>query len=131
MGNDHPFRREKAAPRWLLAAGRRLRREQTKAERILWEELRDRKLDGVKFRRQAIMEHFVLDFYCHAHRLLIELDGPIHLDPDIAAYDAERQAFIQAMGIRVLRFTNDQIENHTNDVLTSIRRHLLPDEARG
>ena len=131
MSDDHPFRREQAAPRWLLEASRRLRREQTEAEQALWEMLRDRKLNGLKFRRQAIMEHFVLDFYCHEQRLLIELDGPIHLDPDIAAYDAERQAFIQARGIRVLRFTNDQIMNHADNVLATIRQHLLPDQARG
>ena len=84
----------------------RLRNGSTPAERALWQALKGRSVDGLKFRRQHSVGRFVLDFYCPAERVAIELDGGIHTDPLRAAYDAERQAALEAMGITVLRLPN-------------------------
>ena len=131
MSDDYPFRRERAVSRPLLKASRTLRREQTEAERILREKLRGRNLAGTKFRRQAVLDRFVLNFYCHEYRLSIELDGPIHLDPDVAAHDAERQAIVEARNICVLRFTNEQVIHHIDEVLATIRQYLTRKPSRG
>jgi very-short-patch-repair endonuclease len=84
---------------------RRLRRNPTATERAVWERLRQRRLEGLKFRRQMPLGPYVLDFVCLRHRLVIEADGPFH-DP---VCDAERDAWLKAKGFRVLRFSNREI----------------------
>ena len=96
-----------------------LRREQTPEEILLWDALRDRQLDGTKFRRQAPMGKFILDFYAPVCKLVIELDGAQHLAQ--AERDAERTACLAAYGMRVLRFTNAQIHGDMEGVLAAIR----------
>lgn len=91
------------------ATRRRLRRDATPAERRLWTALRGRRLGGHRFRRQHGVGPYVLDFYCPAARLAIELDGAVHADPQRAAYDAARTHHLTALGIRVLRFENRQV----------------------
>ena len=86
----------------------------------LWEALRDRRLAGLKFRRQHPYERFILDAYCAKYELEVEVDGEYHDDPKQAAYDLERTIFLQERGIRVLRFRNDEIENNFEDVLRRI-----------
>jgi very-short-patch-repair endonuclease len=88
---------------------RRLRRDATPAERRLWSALRDRRLGGHRFRRQHGIGSYVLDFYCPAARLAIDLDGAVHADPQRAAYDAARTQDLAALGIYVLRFENRQV----------------------
>lgn len=107
-------------PRGLLIASRRLRRDATRAEYILWQHLRDRRLNGAKFRRQAVIGRSVVDFACHEHHLIIELDGSIHDSPAMAAYDEERQALLEAQGYRVLRFRNKEIIEQLSSVLERI-----------
>ena len=80
----------------LVARARQLRREGTPAERILWEALRGRQLQGMRFRRQHPIETFILDFYCPQHKLVVEVDGGIHTEPTVRERDEERQRWIEA-----------------------------------
>ncbi|MFI4963961.1 MAG: endonuclease domain-containing protein [Caulobacterales bacterium] len=84
---------------------RTLRSNPTATERLLWSRLRQRRLGGLKFRRQVPMGPYVLDFLCLRHRLVVEADGPFH-DPQ---RDASRDAWLNAKGFRVLRFSNEEI----------------------
>lgn len=89
----------------MVKRARALRRNPTATERFLWDRLRQRKLGGLKFRRQVPMGPYVLDFLCLRHRLVVEADGPFH-DPE---RDAIRDAWLAAKGFRVLRFSNQEI----------------------
>ncbi len=110
----------------MLSRIRKLRTNATDAERLLWSILRNRQLEGLKFRRQHPCQGFILDFYCHEHRLAIELDGGGHLEPEKEAYDAVRTAAITAEGIRLLRFWNHDVLQNTTDVVAEILAHALP-----
>jgi very-short-patch-repair endonuclease len=97
-----------------------LRREETFAERLLWRVLRDRSVNGLKFRRQHPLDGFVLDFFCPEVRLCVELDGGIH-DPQQDRH-AARTAQLVARGLRVIRFRNEEVENDMPSVLRRIAR---------
>jgi very-short-patch-repair endonuclease len=99
-----------------------LRQKMTPAEQRLWQQLRANRLDGWHFRRQQIIEGFIVDFYCHRAGLVIEVDGPIHEKQQVA--DAEREAILRANGLKVLRFTNRKVMNDMQTVLQEIRRVL-------
>lgn len=103
---------------------RRLRREDTPAEKILWEALRNRKLDGQKFTRQHGIGAYVADFHCSKHKLVIEVDGKIHLRPDVAERDKIRSEFIEAWGITIVRFRNEEVLNDIAMVLEEIRKYF-------
>ena len=103
---------------------RQLRRNMTEPERRLWQVLRNKQLDGFKFRRQYSVGAYVLDFYCPATRLAIEIDGPYHDGIEAAAHDRNRQEEIESLGIHFLRFTNDQVDMELKKVLTAIRETL-------
>lgn len=105
-----------------LATARRLRRTMTDAELKLWMRLRDRQLDGAKFRRQHPLGPYVLDFFCESERLVIEVDGGQHAD--CAAKDEKRSAWLIAKGCRVLRFWNHDVLNNIDGVLETIQRAL-------
>ena len=96
-----------------------LRKNSTKSEKILWKELRNRKLGGLKFRRQHPMDGFVLDFYCVEYRLGIELDGKIHEKQK--EYDEWRESVLREKKIRILRFTNEEVETDLNGVLEKLK----------
>ena len=93
----------------MTTTARRLRRSETPAERWLWGLLRDRRLSGLKFRRQFGVGPFVADFCCYELRLIIELDGAVHQDEQGIARDRERDAFLTGQGYTVLRFDNSSI----------------------
>ncbi|MBS0209373.1 MAG: endonuclease domain-containing protein [Planctomycetes bacterium] len=97
---------------------RRLRREATVPERILWSHLRRGQLDGLKFRRQFPVGSYFADFYCHESQLAIELDGDSHIG--MAKYDQHRTAMIEAKGIRILRISNDDVLRELDLVLEGI-----------
>jgi very-short-patch-repair endonuclease len=101
---------------------RALRKQATKAEDILWAQLRGSRFEGAKFRRQAPFDRYVVDFYCHAAKLVIELDGAQH--EWFADYDAGRSAVIENFGVRVLRFANAEVCHDLDSVLTRIREEL-------
>ena len=88
---------------------RRLRKAGTPAEKALWSALRRLPLDGTHFRRQAPFGPFIVDFICHGARLVIEVDGGVHLAPDRALRDLERQQWLESRGYRVLRFENVRV----------------------
>jgi cyclase len=100
-----------------------LKKVATRAEKVLWMFLRNRNL-GVKFRRQHPVDQFVLDFYCHEKRLAVELDGEIHRLNDNQEYDKYRTDALQALGISVIRFTNDEVLNDVQQVLSVIKSRL-------
>jgi cyclase len=100
-----------------------LKKVSTQAERILWTFLRNRNL-GVKFRRQHPIDQFVLDFYCHEKRLAVELDGDIHRFYDKPEYDNYRTDVLKALGICVIRFTNDEVLHDVQQVLSVIKSRL-------
>ena len=97
-----------------------LRMNMTKAEKKIWNKLKDRNLVKVRFRRQHPVDIFVVDFYCHELKLAIEIDGSIHLDKGISEYDNGRTHDIEKLGIKILRFTNDQVFNDINAVINKI-----------
>jgi very-short-patch-repair endonuclease len=95
----------------------------TDAERVLWHHLRARRLAGCKFRRQLIIEPYIVDFACIEAKLIIEADGSQHAEQQIN--DDRRTAYLESLGYRVLRFWNHEILTATPDVLASIQRVLL------
>jgi 5-methyltetrahydrofolate--homocysteine methyltransferase len=107
---------------WLVLKPRvkRLRAEQSGAETLLWQQLRDRRLGGHKFRRQFAIGRFIVDFYCPKTKLVIEVDGKIHESPEAAAADRERDEELHAKGFTVLRIQNDEILENTETVVTRI-----------
>jgi len=107
------------------ARARQLRQSQTDAETLLWRKLRY-EFPGAKFRRQYPIGPFILDFYCPAHRLAIELDGGQHNLPSGQSYDAKRTAFLNAQNIRVLRFWNNDVLRNTRAVLERIWGEITP-----
>ena len=107
-----------------VATARKLRRNQTDAERTLWFRLCDRRLNGMKFRRQVMIGDYVVDFCCESARLIIELDGGQHVES--AAADAKRTADLEARGYLVLRFWNNDVLRNIDGVLEAIIDTLSP-----
>jgi very-short-patch-repair endonuclease len=107
---------------------RRLRNQMTEAEKSLWHFLRAQRLDGHKFRRQAAIGAYVVDFVCFAENLIVELDGAQHGEPDAAEYDAQRTAWLLARGYRVMRFWNHKLDEEIQSVVEQIRRALAGEE---
>jgi very-short-patch-repair endonuclease len=102
------------------AAANRLRANTTPHERILWRALKDLPADGTHFRRQAPIGRYVVDFFCPAKHLIIELDGGHHNDDGNAKRDRERQLCLEREGYRVIRFWNSEISSDLNAVLERI-----------
>ena len=98
----------------------RLRRDMTDAERKLWLAVRDRRLEGVKFRRQSTIGPYVIDFLCIEAKLIVELDGGQHEE----AADAPRTRFLEEQGYSVLRFWNNDALENFEGVLETISAHL-------
>jgi very-short-patch-repair endonuclease len=101
---------------------RALRRQPTRAEEVLWAQLRGSRFHGAKFRRQVPFDRYVVDFYCHAAKLVVELDGRQH--EWFAEYDAGRTEVLERAGVRVLRFTNAEVCDDLDAVLARIRVEL-------
>jgi very-short-patch-repair endonuclease len=98
-----------------------LRRAMTRAETLLWRYLKAHHLDGLAFRRQAPMGQYVIDFVCHAARLVVELDGETHDFDARQRRDAVRDAWLASRGYQVQRFTNEQVLSSLEGVVTVIR----------
>jgi very-short-patch-repair endonuclease len=111
-----------------LAKAQRLRRDMTDAERKLWSALRNRQLEGAKFRKQQPIGPFIVDFVCQEHRLVVEADGGQHAE---SSADLRRTAFLESKGYRVLRFWNTDILTNLNGVADVIATELrTPHPAR-
>jgi len=101
-----------------------LRHSMTDAEKILWNELKNRKFMGLKFRRQHPIHRYIGDFYCHEKKLIIEVDGAIHDQEDAHEHDLNRTAELDRLGICVIRFKNEQVLNQLDEVLLEIGNHI-------
>ena len=108
----------------LRAFRKALRRNLTPAEAKLWTHLKSAQLDGRKFRRQHSVGSHILDFYCPAEKLAIELDGEAHNHAEAQNDDRKRSLFLRRFGIKVLRFENKMVFQQTEGVLAEIRRHF-------
>jgi len=102
----------------LDARARELRQNMTPAKLLLWQHLRAGRLQGYHFRRQQIIDRFIVDFYCYKADLVVEVDGGVHLEQQ--AYDRERELFLRDIGLEVLRFANTEVEHNLEEVLQVI-----------
>jgi imidazole glycerol-phosphate synthase subunit HisF len=118
----------KASP-LIFDNARSLRKNMTAAETILWGFLRT-KPGGYKFRRQHPLGIYIADFFCYPLKLVIEVDGKIHTQEDIRIRDVERQKLIEADGIRVIRFKNEEVMNHIDTVISTINAHIIEQKSR-
>eukprot|EP01012_Entosiphon_sulcatum_P036337 TRINITY_DN46310_c0_g1_i1.p1 TRINITY_DN46310_c0_g1~~TRINITY_DN46310_c0_g1_i1.p1 ORF type:complete len:126 (+),score=10.51 TRINITY_DN46310_c0_g1_i1:95-472(+) len=109
----------------LFEFSKALRRKQTDAEEMMWQCLRNRKLLNFKFRRQHPIHQYIADFYCHEAKLIIEIDGGIHNNPENQEYDQNRTIELMKIGITVIRFTNEDVNNNLDEVIKVIKNHLL------
>lgn len=98
-----------------------LRENMTETEKLLWQRLNKNQL-GVRFKPQHPIDIFIADFYCHKYKLVIELDGKIHNQQK--DYDEGRTAELERFGIKVIRFTNEMVLNHIDEVIKAIQRNL-------
>ncbi len=110
---------------------RELRRKQTNAEAVMWELLRDRRFTGLKFRRQHQIGEYVVDFYCHDKKLVVELDGAVHAEPEQARKDKTRDAYLKSLGLTVLRIRNDELVSDPESTLRRIAAHIPSPAGRG
>ena len=94
----------------LKARAEEIRRQMTPAEQKLWQRLRANRLGGFHFRRQQIIAPYIVDFYCHAVGLVVEVDGGVHLEQE--AYDRDRDENLKGLGLKVLRFSNREVFCH-------------------
>ena len=99
-----------------------LRESMTDSELKLWEELKGKRILGLRFRSQHPIDIFIADFYCHPVKLVVEVDGGIHKSRDKKEYDIGRTGELNILGIDVIRFTNEEIENDINYVIKEIER---------
>jgi very-short-patch-repair endonuclease len=109
----------------IFEAASLMRKNMTLAELVIWSQLRNKDIFKVKFRRQHPIDVFIVDFYCHELRLAIEIDGEIHNDDKLKEYDLGRTYALQKYGIKVIRFSNQQVlcslESVTEKILKEIR----------
>ena len=103
----------------------RLRRNPTEAEEILWSYLRNNQMEGVKFRRQHPMKRYVADFYAQSLKFVIELDGGYHNECTQKFYDKDREDILIESDINILRFTNEEVIQNINHVLSVIREKII------
>jgi very-short-patch-repair endonuclease len=109
-------------------AAKQLRKTLTPAEQHLWQALRGGKLAGLKFRRQHPVGNFILDFYCAAHKLVVEVDGGIHVTQ--IKYDTARTTELETHGYTIVRFTNEVVLHQLETVLAEILQALEPHSVR-
>jgi very-short-patch-repair endonuclease len=105
-----------------LQRAKELRREMTPAEKLLWQEVRAKKL-GVRFRRQQIIQGFIVDFYCHKAALVVEVDGDVH---DLQKEEDERrEKVLSTLGLRIVRFGNDEVVVDISAVVRNIKKLIM------
>ncbi len=100
-----------------------LRNNMTDAEHILWGHLINNQL-GIKFKRQHPIAMYIVEFYCHPPKLIIEIDGNIHDKEDMKKADKEREAHLKALGLKIIRCRNEEIYHQIEKVISSIRSHI-------
>lgn len=108
----------------LFKRARSLRKRSTLAENILWKYLRNRRVCKTKFRRQHPLLNYIVDFYAHEHMLVIEVDGGYHFTEEQQEYDQQRTLELMQFGLKVIRFSNEEIMNDITNVLIKISNEL-------
>ncbi len=106
---------------------RELRKQMTPSERKLWKQLNYKKILGFRFRRQHPIDKYIVDFYCHELRLVIEIDGSVHDSIDAKEYDEGRSFELQEFGIQMLRFKNEEVQMNLAGVIKRIKENF-PDQ---
>lgn len=106
----------------IKSKAKELRKNPTRQEKLLWEKIRRRQLNGMHFRKQHRYNIYILDFFCFKANLAIEVEGKIHLKKK--EYDTERTRFLESSGLEVLHFRNEDIENRIDWVIEIIKKHL-------
>ncbi|QIM62383.1 DNA methyltransferase [Pasteurellaceae bacterium Orientalotternb1] len=114
----------KAETETLIHYQKFLRKNMTFEEVLLWQEIRKGRLSRFRIRRQAIVAGYIVDFACLPAKLIIEVDGEQHFDPEILKYDENRTLTLNQLGFQVLRFTNSEIKTQLDNVLDEIYFHL-------
>ena len=99
---------------------RELRKNQTETEKIVWDKLRNRRFLNLKFRRQYGIGNYIADFYCSSLKLVVELDGGQHFTEEGLEYDKIREEFMKSLGIKTLRFNNNEVLNNIEEILIKI-----------
>src|SRR5438445_13032013 len=117
-----------AADRRLIEFARQMRREPTPAEKVMWRLLRNRRLAGLKFRRQHPLGRYIADFYSADAALVIELDGDSHATEEGIEHDRVRHAYLRGLDVEVIRFWNSQLAENADGILECVfelctRRH--------
>lgn len=114
----------KGAPSDSFSKAQFLRRNETIAEKLLWEKLRNNQLEGLKFRRQHPVNIYIADFYCHKFKLIIELDGDYHNQEEQKQKDEVRTEVLRLNDLKIIRFKNEEVEQDINQVLTTIKNKI-------
>ena len=127
MRKDDPYYQEgmwKGAPSNNFGRANFLRSQMTEAEKHLWEELKMEPFTKYRFRRQHPVQNFIVDFYSHALKLVIEVDGEYHEDNEQGETDRKRTEILEFHGLKVIRFTNKEVLNNTKKVLEEIKSRI-------
>jgi very-short-patch-repair endonuclease len=121
---DYSQNLHSGASKSIFENARSLRKTETPAEKIIWQYVRNRKMNGRKFRRQHPFDKYILDFYCHECKLALEIDGDIHNEKFNKEYDRARTNDLNNASIRVIRFTNEDVIRDIEKVLEQIENFL-------
>ena len=124
MGKANDNSMQRGASPAIFGKAKKLRNEMTEGETLMWEKLRSNRFYGYKFRRQHPISIYVADFYCHQFKLIIEADGEYHNEVNQLNKDEERTKELNFQGMKVLRFTNDEIKNDVHTVLKKIKEYI-------
>ncbi|MEI6348544.1 MAG: endonuclease domain-containing protein [Bacteroidota bacterium] len=109
----------------IIRRARELRKRMTRPEEKMWQLLRNRQFQNLKFRRQHPIGRFIVDFYCHELKLIVEIDGSIH-DTEIQKERDESRTFMfEELGLKVIRFENQMVMNDLTKVLAEIEKHMI------
>jgi len=104
---------------------RELRKDMTEAEKVFWEMVRDRRMFGLKFRRQQIIDGFIVDFYCDSLGLCVEIDGGVHETEEQKNYDKLRDEALAIRSLKILRLKNEEVLGDKDSVYQSISQYIL------
>lgn len=107
----------------LQGKAKHMRQYPTQAESALWSQLRNNRL-GVKFLRQHVIDEFIADFYCPDKMLIVEVDGGCHCEEEQMVDDAKRTQVLESLGMRVIRFTNEQVLVEPDKVISEIQKYI-------
>ena len=99
-----------------------LRNNSTYAEVFFWQQIKKGQLEGRKFRRQTSIGSYIVDFYCPEEKIVVELDGEVHFNEEARKYDKERTEYLESIGLRVIRFENQDVLKNTEYVMNTIKK---------